>query len=74
MFYHFLSLEVVAVGGERGKLRVMGGSSQWEEADVGVVVREDDDRRRTQGSLVSVVEEGLSVGPVLAVGEVGEDL
>ena len=47
----------------------MRGSSQWEEADVGVVVREDDDRRRTQSSLVSV-----SVGPVLAVGEVGEDL
>ena len=57
------------MGGERGKLRVMRGSSQWEEADVGVVVREDDDRRRTQSSLVSV-----SVGPVLAVGEVGEDL
>ena len=69
MFYHFLSLEVVAVGGERGKLRVMRGSSQWEEPDVGVVVREDDDRRRTQSSLVSV-----SVGPVLAVVEVVEDL
>ena len=52
----------------------MRGSSQWEEADVGVVVREDDDRRRTQSSLVSLVEEVVSVGPVLAVGEVGEDL
>ena len=69
MFHHFFSLEVVAVGGERGKLRVLRGSSQWEEAAVGVVVREDDDRRRTQSSLVSVI-----AGPVLAVVEVVEDI